>query len=674
MRVWTLTVSLLVVACDGADRSARLGLDVGAAADARAVDAGDALDGGARGPDASLPDAASPDAATPDTAAPDAVAADSVVEPPTAVVYDPSSEAWLATPWPSDRHREADGTLRLDMLPFPVGVPPIPTYLAYAAEVLDGFGLNGAIYFAFDGPLDPATLPDPRGSTDPDATLQLVHLTAGDRYGERVPLIVQATRRPDAFLPPHSLAFRAVRGFPLAERATYCAFLTHGVTGAAGRPVEASPAFTRALAGDEETLAPLRVWLAEQGADPGDVALATCFTTQDATWELRAVHALVASLPTPVVEPIEHIRRQDFGDAPHVLAAWYIAPNFQAGAPPYRDDGDFRFDADGAPIVQQQERLRFALMLPPGEAPPNGWPVYIYSHGTGGSRAGCLREDRGGLMEAMGAAVLCIDQPLHGVRGEGTGGWLDIANPRSSRSVLRQSAVDMFSLTKMVVAGVFVLSPELAEGADVHLDPERVHFFGHSQGALTGPLALGFVREWRSLVASAGGGLAIEGALRRADQQETVALLSLLLGVDAEALDGFHPVLTFLQMLADASDPINYAPTWDAAGPKHLLFTEGLMDPSVPGFTTEALAATAGVPIIAPVHHESLAHALLGIASVQTPVSGNLLREAGAVTAGVAQSPHGTHSAAFTDGDPTRAWLRFAATALHDEVPTIAPP
>ncbi len=559
------------------------------------------------------------------------------------------------------------------MLPLPAGVPPIPTYLEYAAEVLDGFSLNGAIYFAFDGPLHLETLPDPARSTEPDSTLQLVRLTPGDRYGERVPLLFQVAEFDDPFLPPHTLAVRAVRGFPLAERTTYCAFLTHAVTDPMGRPVVAAPAFGEALA-EDESLAPLRDWLAEQATGPNDIAVASCFTTQDATWELRAVHAHLAGLPSPVMEPIEYIRRQEFGDQPHVFAGWYFAPNFQAGAPPYEADGDFRFEADGTPIVQQQERMRYALMLPPGEAPPDGWPVYLYSHGTGGSRAGCLRESKGGALEAVGIAVLCIDQPLHGVRGEGTGGWLDIANPRSSRSVLRQSAVDMFTLTRMVVEGAFTAPPEVAGDADVRLDPMRMHFMGHSQGALTGPLAMGFVPEWRSLVVSAGGGLAIEGALRRADQQDTVALLSLLLGVEAESLDGFHPVLTFLQMLADASDPINYAPTWDEAGPKHILFTEGLMDPSVPPFTTEALAATAGVPILAPLHHASLAHELLGIASPEMPVSGNVVRAGGAVTAGVVQSPAGTHRAAFTEGDPTQAWVRFAATAVHEDVPTIEPP
>src|SRR5690606_21833587 len=78
-------------------------------------------------------------------------------------------------------------------------------------------------------------------------------------------------------------------------------------------------------------------------------------------------------------------------DTFHEFHGHYVAPNFQAGTKPYADQGgDLRFDAEGAPVVAEQESIRFLLMVPSAFTMPKaGWPTLLYAHGTGGDFQSC---------------------------------------------------------------------------------------------------------------------------------------------------------------------------------------------------------------------------------------------------------------------------------------------
>ena len=66
---------------------------------------------------------------------------------------------FYALPFPNDLRRHDDATLDLSLFPTH---SLIVDQMRAAAETLDGFGLNSAIFARFDGPLDPASLPTHR--------------------------------------------------------------------------------------------------------------------------------------------------------------------------------------------------------------------------------------------------------------------------------------------------------------------------------------------------------------------------------------------------------------------------------------------------------------------------------------------------------------------------------
>ncbi|MCB9731647.1 MAG: hypothetical protein H6745_03315 [Deltaproteobacteria bacterium] len=661
-----VALSLAVAACS-TDDGATTPKDTATAADADAA-----------GPDGDTGDDAADTAEPADTFDPSpGLGVDYTATPPGATPrFDLAATDWMSVGWPSDRYRGADGHVDLENIRSDASPPLLDDYLALGEEALDGWGLNGGLYIGFDGPLDAATLPAPEASRDALSPLQLVNVSAGTaRYGERLPLQFRFyTQGDDPYYQPNTLATHQVEGFPLAEGATYCLVVTRAVKDAAGNYLQAAPGFLDALA-DTPWLADFRAWLRESPLRPEDVATASCFTTHHPTAELRAVSDWIdANEPPELSEIFEPSAWNEF-------QGLYLAPNFQAGAKPYTSDGDIRFDAGGDPIVQEQETLRFLMLVPRDHAMPAvGWPVILYAHGTTGDYQSC----RGDVadMVADGFVAICIDQPLHGIRGPGLNDnelevfSFNFVNPKAGRSNFRQAAIDTLTLSRMVVAGRFDLdATETTVGEPVELDPDRVFFFGHSHGGLSGALAFAVDTRVKGGVLSGAAGVLIETILRRKDPADFAALVGGLLGVTPEDLDSFHPMLSLVQMLVDATDPINYAPYWvknpPPGGAKDMFVSEGTEDAASPSVGTDAMTAAAGLPQIEPIAKVSPAHVLHGIAPLRTPVARDVDTPDGPRTAAMRQYQGGSHFVALSD-PAAKSLVRGFFRSLRDGAPVIS--
>ena len=628
-------------------------------------------------------DSAELDTAAPDTAAPDTVDPSpglgidySATAPGGTPRFAPEETDWMAVGWPSDRYLK-DGHLDLSVFRGLTG-GLFETYLDLGEQVLDGFGLNGAVYFELDGTLDVATLPTPEASMSETGHVQLVNATVGSaRFGERVPLLFRwYGGGADVYYRARTLAMHPVYGFPLAEHETYCAVVTRAVQDADGNYLQAAPAFLAALDADP-ALAPLRAWLPTSPLRKDDLAVATCFTTAAPTDELRRISAWITAHDAPEVETVSE--PGVFGE----LQGLYLAPNFQSGDKPYDSEGDgaILFDSAGDPIVQEQEQLRFLLLLPRDRPmPPGGWPTVIYAHGTGGDYESCRGVS--GELNASGHAVLCIDEPLHGPRGPDLDYYglvlnsFNFVNPAAGRSSFRQAAIDVLTLSHMVASGRFDLPVNhTASGDAVVLDPDRIFFFGHSHGGLSGALAFAVDPRIRGGILSGTSGVLVETILRRKDPADLAALVQGFLGVTPGDLDSFHPAMTLVQMLVDETDPINYGPYWLHPGPggrpKHVLLTEGTEDADAPSVGTDALGAAAGLPLVLPLAKDSPAHRLRGLATLTLPVTLNASTADGPRTAAMKQYQHGTHFTAFDDPEARALWNELFRTFAADEPPTI---
>ena len=539
-------------------------------------------------------------------------------------------------PFPNDLRRTPEG--RLDLSLFPTNSLLVEDIRA-AAEALDGFGLNSAIYARFDGGLDPASLPTPAGSVEPDASVYLVNVDPGSaERGTRVPVIVRFRATPYETLGGDHLVARPYPGFPLDEGTTYALVITRRVRGDAG-PAVAPAADLTAVLGSGGDAAITRARAVYQplldeldlpgGDERADVASAAVFTTQHATDVALAIRRAVAAAAAPVAAEVmpggSNVRFNTF-------TGTYAAVNLQAGDPPYRSapTGQITIGADGVAVVQRQEPMRFAVTVPAGDVPAAGWPLVIYSHGTGGGYASFINDGTADQLARQGLAVISTDQVLHGPRNPGGNPEIDFfnfGNAYAARDNALQGIADAFSQLRLAARLTIV------DGARTHtFDATRVMFFGHSQGGLTGPGFVAFEPALTGAVLSGTAGLLYLNLLHKTEPLDIPALVETFLRDDP--VDEDNPSLALLQMWVDRSDPINYAPLMVRApatvdgvplAPRHILQTEGFTDSYAPNLGIEAFATALGgdlleLPATRPV--EGLA--LRGRAVRRAPVTNNL--------------------------------------------------
>lgn len=584
------------------------------------------------------PDRVGPDAFT---GPPDGGTIDATVESAEALFQLTAPEDYYALPFPNDLRVRPDGTLDLDDHPRPN--PLLARYFDLFDRSFQGFGTNSAVFFRFSGWVREATLPaDPAASMEEGASVYLVDVDPDSpERGRRVPLRFRFERWAGEVIGDHWLAALPYPGFPLRPSTTYAAVVTTRVEATDLTPVGRSPDFEAVIAGAEpaspevararEVYAPLLAWLDEAGGDErADVASAAVFTTQDPTALMGRVREVIyRDVPEPQVRDVRYLATYPSFT---LYQGEYDSPNFQTGEPPYNDPedgGEIVLDEQGYPIIQRMEPIRFAVSMPAGDMPEDGWPVVLYAHGTGGYYLSFLADGTAERMAAEGLAVISIDQVLHGPRNP-NGGSVELAffnfnNPAAARDNVRQGALDDFQLVR--VARNLVIAPR-HPGARVHrIDPGRVYFMGHSQGGLTGPPFLAYEPLVHGAVLSGAGGLIYLSLLEKTEPVDITAVIGTF--IRDNPLDEFNPVLALVQMYIDPADPTNYARLLVAepppgSEPKDIYQSEGLIDHFTPPVNIEAFGVAMGLSPVAPELQDVPGFALRGLDWLEPPVTANL--------------------------------------------------
>jgi hypothetical protein len=518
----------------------------------------------------------------------------------------------------------------------------------------------------------------------------------------------------DAYRVANSLVAMPVPGHPLEPDTLYALVVTNDLLGTDAQPVSTAPLIQRmqdeAPQGAFEVAAlPLYETLWRQledheGMSRDDVVTATVYRTYDPAVGLFATARVV---------------RREYQQTPTNLAFaedrghfWLfsgdmIAPQFQAGAPPFSTagSGKFVFDAQGTPIVQREDTLRFFLAVPKEKTdesiamPKRGWPVVAYMHGTGGDRLSFVRDGTAGRLAAVGVASLGIDQPLHGLRPGATPDGVNFStpvNPYALRDNPRQAAIDSLAMHEMLPH--LRVEPELipvAPGAGYELPTRAIVFrrgtrmaMGHSQGATTVPLFLALAKNVRGGIISAGGGHIIVNILTREEPffagTKLRDLVQLLVGAP---IDVFHPALHMLQMGSDISDPVTYAPyfaTRRKGKPLNMLFTHGMLDGYVTTPMTAAMVVAGGYPLIAPTfppitfpllpgysYQESFDVA--GLATLTPPVSKNIGQGRRSATGGLRLYELDGHFPIFRNPETIAQFQEFVRSLSYDGSAVLAP-
>jgi hypothetical protein len=303
----------------------------------------------------------------------------------------------------------------------------------------------------------------------------------------------------------------------------------------------------------------------------------------------------------------------------------------------------------------------------------------MYGHGTGGS-ANSMRYDRtAGRLAGRGIAAISIDQPLHGFRDEGKSFDVELLsfnffNPDAFRANFRQAAIDTFSLTRYVKESLRVPASVSPTGAQINFCPERVAFFGHSHGGLSGALAAPFeaaVDDW--VLSGAGGGFGIT-LLERKDIVDFAVLVRNFMGViKEEDFSELHPSITLLQTLADISDPANYAAQWNHRvldrAPASVLLTSGHHDAATPYRTATVLATAARLSPVNPIALPAPEFGWIPLSPLDGPVHANANGETAAFlqwTNDIAGTNIDTHFVIFHRPEAIEAGNHFLETALYD--------
>ncbi|MGE0870319.1 MAG: hypothetical protein AB7P03_17265 [Kofleriaceae bacterium] len=551
------------------------------------------------------------------------------------------TDDFYALPFPNDVYRRDDGTL--DLARVPANGTIVPQIVA-AAESLDGFGLNQAMFARFDGALDAESLPTPSEWLDDDASIYLIDVDPESaERGQRVPIIVRFRVDPGETIGDNSLVARPFPGFGLTEGTTYALVITNRVRDRSGEPIAASDTFATLLGsgGDDAIRAararyqPLLDLLDQPGGDDrDDVVSAAVFTTQRFSRVVAGIRSSIFALPAPIATSVESTTSNPTYS---VFVGAYQAPNFQAGAVPYTNapSGEIRLDPAGMAIIERMEPMRFALTVPAGPVPAGGFPIAICQHGTGSTFTSFISDGTAAALAAEGIATIATDQVLHGPRNPGGSpeiAFFNIANIYAARDNSLQGAADGFSLLRLA-QGLSI--PD--DGRTITFDPARVYFFGHSQGGLTGPGFIAFEPSVSGAVLSGTGGLLYLNLLHKTLPLDISSLVPSLL--DDSPVNEDNPSLALAQMWIERADGVNYAPLMarrPLAGllPRNVLQTEGFTDHYSPNIGIEAFATALGADVVANPDARSVEGLILrGRATVALPVTDNV----GGATVALAQ-------------------------------------
>lgn len=605
-----------------------------------------------------------------------------------------NSEEFLDAPWPSDVMVHKDGTLNLRTFPNPFNSGTLEEFLAIF-ETAPGYSRNTTIAFRVDGGVDEATLPQTaKDSVADDATMFLIELDTQ----RRLPLEWKTYPTGTSFFPPGTVAVNPLIG--AVPQGTYALVVTSGVHHKDGTPLGPAPDL-RALLDCKDVptdvdvkdldCAPYQKLKDDLGKAAFDLAVVAKITPQNTLPQFLSGYA-AAKAYVPVVKDVR--ARAVVAADPYVVYDGVITlAKFQKGRAPYDtydgSSGGFVYDGpelvDGmgpSPSVQQEEEVPFIVTIPKQTMPADGWPVVINGHGTGGDLESGLGRSPGAEafhISAAHAAMFAISEPIHRTRdgfreGQENALTFNFFNPLAGRDNWRQSALEKVQ----IVSALADLSFDDVDGNAQIFNPEKIGYFGHSQGGIVGGQFVPMeTRVKGALLSGAGAGFA-PSMVEKVDPPPAIAdILRLVLSMpDDEDIDLFHPVPAMLQTFVDAADPLNYGALWQQerkATQRHLLCTSGLQDTFTPPRNHAGLAGAFGLPLAEPVARPLEINEINGVDDVGEVVSGNFADDAGdKETVAMVQFPDQGHFAVFNDPHAQQMFTDFFTGLFSgDGVPSI---
>ena len=655
----------------------------------------------------------------------------SPVVPGARVRFDPASEEFFDTPFPSDTLRDASGTIRFSSWEKAYRNNTLELWFDAAEELVDGFSINTGFFISFDAPLDEASLPTLEQShavPEPGQPWPSVFLIDVDERSPERGRLFPVTCRVNTFegrlrvanqigcVPPWGVVKR--------PNTTYATVVLDSLLAADGLPVESSEPMRQLLGGADLTSS-LGVTIASTpytealayletlpGFDAESVVSLDLFTTNDPTARLRRVHEFYASLPEPTLSQDRGLSMiKDYGEY-FVVEGFYDVPIIQDGELPYSQPpaGKIAFDASGNITRVDTQQIRFYLTLPKTPMGERGYPVLMYLHGSGGVSQQLMergpyapdgtRPPAGSgparVVAPYGIAGFAADFQLHGMRFDppDTSGlklYNLFENPRATIDNFLVAANEVVLHARLLEG--LVIDPasirNLPDGAldlggstdgMIRFDDSAFVTMGQSMGSTIGLPAATIDTIVDGTILSGSGGSLVEIASTSTQPVNVAALLRTFLAYKAgEPLDQFDPVLHVLQHAWDIVDPLSYSrllflePT-PGIPAKHVLQHSGLNDGYFSPEGRAGLSAAMGVELVSPVLEPEALEImkLVGLDRViEPPASGNTVS---GVTGVVRQYPPSVldgHHVAYQREDTKAEYACFIKTLANQGTPVL---
>ncbi|MBX3230705.1 MAG: hypothetical protein KIT84_00700 [Labilithrix sp.] len=603
---------------------------------------------------------------------------------------------YFRLPYPNDVRTSATGKPVMKDFPTPgadiLGYDLVARWASFieASPLVTGFSAYPTTIFRFSGEIDFASL-------DPKDTTVYVDLTTGQKLAHNWGY----TTGRSAYVCENSISFRPPLGGPLVSGHTYAVFFTTAVKAKDGKDIVRSADLNALLGATDpggelgagwRQYEKLRTWAPANSVPLASILNAAIFTVGDHDAVGKALPQLVSSSPAPAAKQwvkcgggaVSPCAQRDGERAcPATPAAGideYHAlisiPLFQRGNEPFiepADDGAFV----NAPATKTVD-VCAALTVPAGSAAVGPLPTVIYAHGTGGTfRSHAAEGNVGPRLAKKGFAVLGIDQVGHGTRrGASTADpsvvFFNFSNPPAAQGNVLQGAADQVALVQLLKSNVTVT------GTSITLSSTQIGYWGHSQGATAGAIAMPYVSGVAGAVFSGEGGSLIDSLLTKTSPVNFAALAPALLSELPQNVNANHPVLTMFQNAIDPADPLDHAANATAASaanifPKHLFVPYGQLDTYSTPITQHTYIAAAGLEV-APNAPSAATPDKLYRDPSQGPVTNN--KNGKTVVTRQYGKPANSdgHFVAFRDNDAMKDVDDFLATALKGEAPTIPAP
>jgi hypothetical protein len=496
-------------------------------------------------------------------------------------------------PFPSDLRLEDDGTPDLTGFPNPRAIPIIDDLLA-TADSRPGFAMMPVGFIRFDAELAPR---DPADVILPSADAPIVLIDVDPDSPDRGRLIptIALTLVIDDYVPGYVLAMAPRPGFVLEGDNTYAFAVMRSANDVAGELLGVNGAVRDLVNGRtpdgawgdaaRAVFEPLGDALDIAGIERDEVAAATVFTTGDVVKELEQLSSAVRAAHSVTIDDLA-IDPDDGADHARFceLTGSVTNPQFQRGDPPFNSEGQFEFGDDGLPIVQRTSVSPLTLTLPVGEMPPNGYPLMVYFHGSGGKSFQVV--DRGKqhtvdgeptkgegpayVVAEHGIATVSSALPINPERVPGVSdiAYINFNNLKAAPDLFRQGVFEQrmlidalaeLEIDPAVVAGCSGMSLPVGETM-YKLDVTKFAGAGQSMGGMYTNM-VGAVDPRLKIAVPTGAGGFWNSMLLEIEILEGVRdLLAILIGTPEPDMTFMHPGLQLLAMGWERNDPFVFMP------------------------------------------------------------------------------------------------------------------